>query len=134
MNEYIVTFSISTTLASLEDLTKQLGEAGSGSHTVGTTESGEYWEETVWKIESLAEKKAPLVEHVESLWEQIPWVKLGSASLPADQLRVLDIAAFFDDASCQINISTDWLDEFARNNINLEISCYPCDFRTNNSA
>lgn len=121
MTEYSVTFHASTNLASLEELSDILGETTIGADR----ESYGYVE---WRMESSVARDATLDEHLESLMSQLPVEKLNDQSLPEDCEMRIDIAAFFDDANCIVRVPLGWLDLFVQYGIELEFTCYPCDF------
>lgn len=88
----------------------------------------EFWPDTEWKIESLADKDSSLEGHLASVFHLIQNSNLEKLSSIKDQERSIVIAAFFDDAMCSVYIPNQWIEFFSREKVELEISCYPSNF------
>jgi hypothetical protein len=129
MVNYDVAFRVTTASMSLGDLSGVLGEADSISNDKTLeSEPGDFRKYTDWIVESTAHRDATLAEHIESISSRIPIDRLSDNALPDECQMTLVIAAFFDDACCSVYVPSQFIALLGENNIELEVSCYPCHF------
>ena len=103
-----VSLLITTDLLDLAALSKRLGyEPSSGSHDKDAARAGDRpaFDKTIWRLDSSAPNSAPLMKHCETISTKLSAKEiLHPGRLPKDAKIYLDIAAFFSEASCTVNI------------------------------
>ena len=129
MKELHVSLLITTALLDLATLSKRLGcEPSSGSHDRDAPRVGgrPAFEKTIWRLDSSAPKSAPLMKHCENISTKLSAKEiLNPGRLPQDAKIYLDIATFFIEASCTVNIPMECVDFAMRYHAEIEVSCYP---------
>jgi len=131
MKELHVSLLITTASLDLVGLSKRLGcEHSPGSHDKGAprTAGRPAFDRTIWRLDSSAPNSAPLTKHCEAISTKLSAKEvLHPGRLPQDAKIYLDIAAFFSEASCTVNVPMECVDFAKSYNAEIEVSCYPSD-------
>lgn len=131
MKELRVSLLVTTASLDLSTLSKRLGcEHSSGSHDKGAPRAvGRLpFDRTIWRLDSSAPSSAPLTKHCETISTKLSAKDvLHPGRLPQDAKIYLDIAVFFSNASCTVNIPVECLDFAKSYNAEIEVSCYPSE-------
>jgi len=130
MKQFDVSFNISSNDLGLEDLSVLTSfKYGNSSHELGSQDPlGQDRASSVLKVESGATESSSLDEHLDSLIRLIQIHPLGSTTIPESVSMYVDISVFFDSAMLSINLPSEKVQYFSGKGIDVEISCYPCDF------
>lgn len=133
MKKYVVSLHLTTTEASLSDLSNLLKiDNSADSHDFGSLRPslpgtpGRIWKKTIWKYEVPPFSSQNLRDNIRSLFQTFPMERLRSPVLPKDTKKMVDVAIYYDTASCTIDLDNESLSELGAYGINLEISCYLC--------
>lgn len=131
MKELRVSLLVTTASLDLSALSKRLGcEYSPGSHDKGAPRAAgrQPFDRTIWRLDSSASNSASLTKHCESISSKLPAEEFRQPGrLPQDAKIYLDIAVFFSDASCTVNIPTGCIDFVKSYNAEIEVSCYPSE-------
>lgn len=131
MKEVKVSLVIISTNLRLSEISAKVGCAhSSGSHDRGTSSllGGKPSSETIWRMDSTEPESAPLEKHFASIGSQIPAKSIiDSGLLTGDARCFFDIAAFFDDAMCSIDIPKICLKTVEKYGAEISVACYPVD-------
>jgi len=131
MREVKVSLVITSANLRLSEISAKVGHAhSSGSHDRGTSSlpGGKPFNETIWRMDSTEPESAPLEKHFASIGSQIPAKSIiDSGLLTGDARCFFDIAAFFDDAMCSIDIPKICLKTVERYGAEISVACYPVD-------
>ena len=128
------TFSVSLDVVSsrwhLNELTTQLGtEPSSDSHDLGSPRGrNQAWQVTIWRFGSQEPESASLEHHCENVLSRAnsAGVLKSLRSIP-DIRATMNIAVFFDTASCSVLIPSASLEVMARYGLQLLVTCYPSE-------
>jgi hypothetical protein len=127
--EMRVSLLVTTASLDLLGLSKRLECAHSpGSHDKGAPRAAgrQPFDKTIWRVDSSAPSSAPLTKHCETISAKLSATELlQPGRLPQDAKIYLDIAVFFSEASCTINIPVECVDFAKSYNAEIEVSCYP---------
>lgn len=131
MREVKVSLVITSASLRLSEISAKVGRAhSSGSHDRGTSSlpGGKPFNETIWRMDSTEPESAPLEKHFANIGSQIPAKSITDSGLLAGNARCFfDIAVFFDDAMCSIDIPKICLKAIERYGAEISIACYPVD-------
>lgn len=131
MRELKVSLVITSASLGLSEISVKVRHGHShGSHERGTSSlpGRKPFPETIWRLDSTEPESASLEKHFASIESQIPAKSIKDSLLLATDVRCFfDIAAFFDDAMCSINIPTICLKVVERYEAEISISCYPVE-------
>jgi len=131
MREVKVSLVITSPRLRLSEISEKVGRApSSGSREKGTSSlpGRKPSNETVWRLGSTEPESAALERHFANIESQISAESISDSGLLVGDTRCyFDIAVFFDDAMCSVDISAICLKTVERYGAEISIACYPVD-------
>jgi hypothetical protein len=114
--------------ASLQELTSLFGvQPSSGSFDKGTPSRTGPVMRTVWRLDSRVSDGEPIEVHLRDLVSQLPPNRMRAVPLPPGSSFEIAIAAYFDEATVPVTISTHALQTIAEYGAALRFDLYPCE-------
>jgi hypothetical protein len=127
MKVYSAFLDVISAELSLKDLTEQFGmEPSQNSHDLGSPRGRKgSWKVTIWRLESEASESASLDAHCKNLLAKAQRGKVLESILHLQVDASINIAAFFDTATCSVTIPPVCLEVLRDYPLGLEVTCYP---------
>lgn len=128
MRSFSVSLDVLSSDLRLEELTAKLGlKPSPDAHDLGSPRGRDAtWPVTVWRLSSEEPESAPLEQHCESVLTRARSAGLLEAVSTLENVEVvLNVAVFFDTASCTVAFPDSCLRMACEHRIRLEVSCYP---------
>lgn len=131
MREVKVSLVIISVPLTLSEISAKIGcHHSSGSREKGTSNlpGRKPSNVTIWRLDSTEPGSASLERHFASIGSQIPAESIFESGLLVGDARCyFDIAVFFDDAMCSVDIPAICLKTVERYGAEISIACYPVD-------
>ncbi len=82
----------------------------------------------LWRIESSLDKESSIIEHIGCIVSMVP-SDLSSDFGELIKEMYIDIGVFYDTLTCSVSLSGKCINLINKtfNNIDIEITCYPCE-------